>query len=34
MSELESLITYDMYILGYDSNNLEDVQQYWKARLA
>lgn len=32
-SDLEMLIKYDMYINGYDPNNLEDVKMYWEERL-
>lgn len=31
--ELELLVEYDMYINGYDPNNKEDVETYWKERL-
>ena len=34
MSELENLVTYEMYILGYDSTNPEDVKTYWEERLS
>jgi hypothetical protein len=34
MSELESLVSYDMYILGYNSTNPEDIKAYWEERLS
>jgi hypothetical protein len=34
MSELENLVSYEMYILGYDPSNVEDIKQYWKALLS
>lgn len=33
-SELELLVEYDMYILGYDSKNVEDIKRYWEERLS
>jgi hypothetical protein len=33
MSELEMLVEYDMYILGFDSTNPEDVKKYWEIML-
>jgi hypothetical protein len=32
-SELEMLVEYDMYILGYDPSNPEDVNRYWEFML-
>jgi hypothetical protein len=34
MSELENLIAYDMYILGFDSSDPEDIKLYWEGRLS
>jgi hypothetical protein len=33
MSELEMLVTYDMYILGFDPINPEDIKKYWEIML-
>ena len=33
MSELELLVINDMYELGYDYNNPEDVKLYWEMLL-
>lgn len=32
-SDLELLVEYDMYELGYDPNNKEDIVKYWKEKL-
>lgn len=32
-SDLELLVEYDMYEMGYDPNNPSDVEAYWKERL-
>lgn len=32
-SELELLVEYDMYELGYDPTNPQDIKLYWEERL-
>ena len=32
-SELEMLVEYDMYTLGYDPSKLEDINRYWEFML-
>jgi hypothetical protein len=33
-SDLELLIRYDMYINGYDPDDVQQVQKYWEERLS
>ena len=32
-SDLELLVMYDMYEMGLDPTNIEDVKLYWKEKL-
>jgi len=32
-SDLELLVEYDMFILGFDSSNSEDIKKYWEIML-
>ena len=34
MSELEELVSFDMYENGYDPSNPQDVKKYWELRLS
>jgi hypothetical protein len=34
MSDLEMLVITDMYELGYDPKNPEDIKLYWEAMLS
>lgn len=34
MSDLELLVEYDMYELGFDPKNPEEVKQYWELMLS
>lgn len=34
MSELEQLVSFDMYELGFDPNNPEDIKKYWELMLS
>ena len=34
LSELELLVIHDMYELGYDPANKEDINKYWEERLS
>jgi hypothetical protein len=34
MSELETLVNYDMYKLGYDSSLVSDIKAYWESLLS
>jgi len=33
MSELETLVNYDMYNLGYDITLVSDIKAYWESLL-
>lgn len=33
MSELEDLVSYDMYINGYDPTDPDDIKLYWEQLL-
>ena len=33
-SDLELLVEYDMYELGFDPSNYEDVKRYWELMLS
>lgn len=33
MSDLEQLVTFDMYELGLDPKNPEDIKKYWEMML-
>lgn len=34
MSELEDLVSTDMYENGYDPSNQDDIKMYWEERLS
>ena len=34
LSDLELLVIHDMYELGYDPANKEDINKYWEERLS
>jgi hypothetical protein len=34
MSDLEQLVSFDMYICGFDPTDVKDINEYWRILLS